>query len=700
MSLPSFRALSGTALAAMATAALGAVAFSAVAFSAVACGGATPQVQQENPQSAVLQDSVAPSCVLAPSGATRSAERSDGPQRHARSDGASVVLADWGDRTLAYVADEDERAISVIDVDARETLSTTRLDGRPSQLMMLADGRVVVALRDTSKLAVYAPGSEPNKPMRRLCNVATAVDPVALSEAEDGRVLVASAWGRRLQIFEGAELKLKGTVKLAREPRAITLSSDQKTAFLSHSVGGRASVVDLETQGVRQISLSGRERHDLDKVKEELRKSSDMLDALAKMEAKFAEQDKDRSRFGRRASCQGFALAKSTNGRIFAPQVHVDPGQLSQRTAGYGQEHATTEVPSVAVIDAATGYPMATSLGITHRRRFRSNDVREECILPRAAAVDNKSSSLLVACWGIDSIVSYDADSPDPVGAEKRRWRVPAGPSGIAIDAYERRAVVWSQFDRSLSVIPLSGEALEASEGADDRSVRRIEVPSDREREISVAAALGRSLFHATSDTRIARDGRACASCHPDGREDGLVWATPNGPRRTIMLAGRLAGTAPYAWDGDAEQLRDHVRDTFKRLNGVGGLRSVELKALLAYLRTLPAPPAMAFDKRDPKIARGAEIFASKQAGCADCHSGADYTDNKSHDVGSRGKVDRAATFNTPSLRFVAGRAPFYHDGRFDTLGELLRDTDSKMGHTKHLADDDLDALEAFLETL
>ena len=31
---------------------------------------------------------------------------------------------------------------------------------------------------------------------------------------------------------------------------------------------------------------------------------------------------------------------------------------------------------------------------------------------------------------------------------------------------------------------------------------------------------------------RLSGDGRACASCHPDGRDDGLVWSTPNGPRQ------------------------------------------------------------------------------------------------------------------------------------------------------------------------
>jgi cytochrome c peroxidase len=259
---------------------------------------------------------------------------------------------------------------------------------------------------------------------------------------------------------------------------------------------------------------------------------------------------------------------------------------------------------------------------------------------------------------------------------------------------------VWSQFDRTLNVIPLGGPELEAVEGDDDKQVRRIELPADPKRQLSVAQALGRSLFHATGDTRIARDGRACASCHPDGRDDGLVWATPNGARRTKMLAGMLAHTAPYAWDGDAEQLRDHVTETFKRLNGVGGLRSVELRALMAYVQSLAPPVVPHMDVDDAQVRRGADVFASHKAGCTSCHAGEHYTDNKSHDVQSKSPSDRAAKFNTPSLRFLSARAPYYHDGRYATLRELLDGTDGSMGHTKHLSSKDLDALEAFLKTL
>jgi cytochrome c peroxidase len=76
------------------------------------------------------------------------------------------------------------------------------------------------------------------------------------------------------------------------------------------------------------------------------------------------------------------------------------------------------------------------------------------------------------------------------------------------------------------------------------------------------------------------------------------------------------------------------------------------------------------------------------------------FTDRKKHDIGSRTTADEGALFDTPSLRLVGGSAPYFHDGRYATLHQLLVEADGKMGHTSQLAPADLDALEAYLRTL
>ncbi len=68
--------------------------------------------------------------------------------------GSTVALATVGPKTYAYVADEDDQAVHVFDVDDKKDVGLTPLAGRPAQLMFLGDGRLVVAIRDTAQVEV------------------------------------------------------------------------------------------------------------------------------------------------------------------------------------------------------------------------------------------------------------------------------------------------------------------------------------------------------------------------------------------------------------------------------------------------------------------------------------------------------------------------------------------------------------------
>ena len=71
-------------------------------------------------------------------------------------------------------------------------------------------------------------------------------------------------------------------------------------------------------------------------------------------------------------------------------------------------------------------------------------------------------------------------------------------------------------------------------------------------------------------------------------------------------------------------------------------------------------------------------------ANCAACHSGWAFTDSSFHDIGSaqnddvgRGKLfPNSATlryaFKTPTLRDVARRGPYMHDGSVPTLSAVI----------------------------
>ena len=594
-----------------------------------------------------------------------------------------MALAEIDGRPIAFVADDDDDDLHAVALDTREELSTTKLGGAPSQIMVAKTGRVLVALRDRARIDVLEVTSRDGA-ARVVRSVPTSADPVAMAiSPDDATLLVTSGFTHTLAAYRFPNMGLAFDVSLAREPRGVVVSDDGHTAFVSHVVGSKMSVVDL-----------ARPPHDVRVVKLDSVKKLDPRAQEATAATPGDEEEGDVAPAERpRTACQGFALAKSDNppGRILAPQVLVDSGDPQQQTSGYGDDGAATEVGSIAVIDASDGIALNASLRASSAASSVPSGAMD-CVLPRAAATDAATRSLYVTCLGVDALVEYDAGAADPHAAERRRWSVGAGPTGVAVDAIRRRAYVWSQFDRVLDVLALDGARAEPP-----ASLARVAV-SRRAVTALADVALGRRLFHAAGDARISADGRACASCHPDGRDDALTWATPGGPRQSPMLAGRLATTAPYGWDGAGSDVKNHLTHTFERLRGEG-VGQAGVDALAAYIVSMRAPdvPRAA----DPSVTRGAELFASAEAGCASCHTPSNgFVDGKKHEVGSAAQADTVKSFDTPSLRFVGGTAPYFHDGRYATLRELLVSSDGKMGHTRHLEQADLDALEAYLRTL
>jgi len=168
-----------------------------------------------------------------------------------------------------------------------------------------------------------------------------------------------------------------------------------------------------------------------------------------------------------------------------------------------------------------------------------------------------------------------------------------------------------------------------------------------------------------------------------------VTWSTPEGPRQTPMLAGRLLDTAPYGWSRGERTLDSYVDDTMSRLGG-NGLASADREALVIYLKSLKAPPPV---QPSRLAAAGAGIFMS--AGCGSCHTGVTGTDRKPH-------ADRVGgvPIDTPSLRSVAMTAPYYHDARYRNLEDLLADSHSEMPGIAGLDDDQEAALAAFLRGL
>lgn len=227
---------------------------------------------------------------------------------------------------------------------------------------------------------------------------------------------------------------------------------------------------------------------------------------------------------------------------------------------------------------------------------------------------------------------------------------------------------------------------------------------------------LGKQLFF---DKRLSRDGSAsCETCHvPEkGWTDGTALSKKVGGAMNVRHSPTMINVGyndAWYWDGRAETLEKNVEAAWKGQLGADPaviaaalgkipLYVVEFKAvfdseptpdaisraLASFIRTIRSggSPWDLHEKGDKKAAsdsaaRGWELFRNK-AGCAQCHAPPSFTDNGFHNTGigfdkpepdtGRGKIVKDekldGAFKTPTLRSVTTHAPYFHDGRAETI--------------------------------
>ena len=249
---------------------------------------------------------------------------------------------------------------------------------------------------------------------------------------------------------------------------------------------------------------------------------------------------------------------------------------------------------------------------------------------------------------------------------------------------------------------------------------RPAEIPFPADDPYSAAKAkLGRTLFF--DPVMSGAKTHSCATCHNPGLSwgDGLPRAV--GEKTLAVRAPTLlnvAWTPKLAWDGHfrsleavafgplttpanmnitEKQLIERLSaipgyvDAFHEAFGEGGIskRQIEM-ALATFERTIVSGEAP-FDRWikgdenaiSAQARHGFDLFVGK-ANCVACHSGWAFTDSSFHDIGTakgndigRGKlfptsVELRYAFKTPTLRDVARRAPYMHDGSVATLDAVI----------------------------
>lgn len=241
---------------------------------------------------------------------------------------------------------------------------------------------------------------------------------------------------------------------------------------------------------------------------------------------------------------------------------------------------------------------------------------------------------------------------------------------------------------------------------------------------------LGRELFFETALSK--NTATSCASCHPaqtafaDNTPRSFGFLGEKTKRHSMPLMNLAWKSTPFFWDGREKNLRDQILKPIEDPLEMGE----SLPDVLAKLEQISYYPRLfqgAFG--DPRITeerlaiaieqfilsltsfgskfdraaqgrselteqekQGFELFMTENdprlglrgADCFHCHSGALFTNHRFHNNGllpangdlgqehATGLVTDRFKFSTPSLRNVGVTAPYMHDGRFETLEEVV----------------------------
>lgn len=233
--------------------------------------------------------------------------------------------------------------------------------------------------------------------------------------------------------------------------------------------------------------------------------------------------------------------------------------------------------------------------------------------------------------------------------------------------------------------------------------------------------ALGRRLFH---DPIMSGDGtQSCASCHQqnlafgDSGQFSLgILGNPGGRNTQVVI--NPAWQEFQFWDGRRGTLEDQARDpvvnpvemnaqwanVVSRIAGDASYLDMytaafgtsdvtedrTVMAIAQFERTFVSAESRYDRKLRGEVTftaqeqRGEDVFFDEQSECFHCHTVPFFTDNEFHDIGldvapqDGGRADftmasfDTGKFKTPTLRNIEMTAPYMHDGRFQTLEEVV----------------------------
>ena len=413
------------------------------------------------------------------------------------SDSVSVIDTDFDSPTYFQVV------ATVQDFDP--TTRATRFD-EPVGIAFANNQKAYVALSSENAIAVV---NVTNRRITRRLTI-TAQDPRAITVRGNRLYVIPFESNNKTQLSGGAK-PLDGKLK--------TFDAYQHSIRVNN-VLSLGHVVDI----IKHPRVPDRDLYVFDTRTDKLVKTVDTLGTLL------------------------YGITADSKGRVYIAQA--DARNDANGKSGT-KKHGLKELENRAFLNQVTRVTFRD--GTPQKPKFidleplppRHPEAGQALATPYGIQVSDDDTTLFVSAAGSDKLFTIDVETSQVLG----RVQVDAVPRGISLESTDdgkaTRAWVLNAVANTVSLVdvhdPTSLEVVETI---------RLEDPTDPE------IKSGRIAFNTAAASTTGT--YSCASCHPDGHTDQLLWVlkTPivtGGnqimPRSTMPIRG-LRDTAPFHWDG------------------------------------------------------------------------------------------------------------------------------------------------------
>ncbi|MDP6636741.1 MAG: cell surface protein [Phycisphaerae bacterium] len=567
----------------------------------------------------------------------RTAEPKSGPGggQAAKYLSPTAMVADKAGKTI-YIAQATAGRVAVFDVAARKVTATIAIGPPVSGVAISPNGTTLYVTAGGAQGKLCVIDIKSRKITARIPVGHTPISPVV---SPDGKTAyVCNRFNNAIGVVGLAAGKQIKTINVPRQPVSADLSKDGSVLIVAnHFPAGPASAKHIAAEVTILDTASRR-----DPVTLKLPNGSTSLRAV-------------------RVSPDGkYAAVTHTLARFRLPTTSLERHWMNTNALSIVDVPGRKLVNTIVTDDVDKGAPNSWALAW-------SSDSKRLCVTHAGShEISVIDMTALLAKFGKALAKEQDQNVRNDlsflVGLRRRIKLTGKGPRCITLIG--TKAFVGEYFTDSLSVADI----------APAKAKPKIESIALGPKTAMTEVRRGEMLFN---DASISfQQWQGCATCHPDGRSDGLNWDLFNdgmgNPKNTKSLLWAHK-TPPSMITGIRTDAKETVRKKIRF-----ALFSVQPEknalAILAYLKSLkPAPSPFLVNSKPSLAAQRGKLLFNNKAQCNSCHSGEFFTDQKKHNVSGK-------AFDTPTLIEVWRTAPYLYKGQAATILDVL----SRKHNPKH----------------